>query len=72
MDMKALVGSNVKAMRKAKGWTQEQFSVRSGISQQYISQLENGKRNPSVVMLFELAQALDTTPSVLVTAMKAD
>jgi transcriptional regulator with XRE-family HTH domain len=32
--------------------------VRSGFSQQYLSDLERGKRNPSIVTIYELAQAL--------------
>jgi transcriptional regulator with XRE-family HTH domain len=62
MDMRKLVGRNVRRVRTTKGLTQEQFADRSGFSQQYISDLERGRRNPTVVTLFELAQALDTTP----------
>lgn len=42
--------------------TQEQLAESSGFSQQYISDLERGRRNPTVVSLFELAQALSSTP----------
>jgi len=62
MDMRKLVGRNVRRVRTTKGLTQEQFADRSGFSQQYISDLERGLRNPTVVTLFELAQALETTP----------
>ncbi|MBX9640095.1 MAG: helix-turn-helix domain-containing protein [Mycobacteriaceae bacterium] len=72
MDMRRLVGSNVKALRLAKGWTQEEFAVRSGFTQQYISGLESGHRNPTIVSLFELAQALETTPVVLLTPTRTD
>ncbi len=57
-DMRHLVGENVKRLRLAAGLTQEQFAERSGFSQQYISDLERGRRNPTVVSLYELAQAL--------------
>lgn len=66
MDMRRLVGDNVKRLRQAKGLTQEQFAERSGFSQQYISDLERGRRNPTVVSLFELAQALGARPQDLV------
>ena len=62
MDMRKLVGRNVKRFRLAKGLTQEAFAERSGFSQQYISGLEQGKRNPTVVSLWELAQALGVKP----------
>lgn len=58
MDMRILVGRNVKRFRQRKGLTQEQFAEVSGFSQQYISSLENGRRNPTVVTLYELATAL--------------
>jgi transcriptional regulator with XRE-family HTH domain len=38
--------------------TQEQLAERSGFSQQYISGLEQGRRNPTIVTLYELALAL--------------
>lgn len=58
MDMRRLVGQNVKKVRLGKGLTQEQFSELSGFSQQYLSGLEMGRRNPTVVTIYELAQAL--------------
>jgi transcriptional regulator with XRE-family HTH domain len=58
MDMRKLVGRNVRRVRQEKGLTQEQLSERSGFSQQYISGLEQGRRNPTVVSVYELATAL--------------
>jgi len=67
MDMRRLVGRNVKRVRLDKGLTQEQFAERSGFTQQYLSDLERGRRNPTVVSLFELSQALGVDPVTLVT-----
>jgi transcriptional regulator with XRE-family HTH domain len=58
MDMRKLVGRNFGRFRRAKGFTQESFAEASGFTQQYISGLETGRRNPTVVTLFELASAL--------------
>jgi transcriptional regulator with XRE-family HTH domain len=58
MDMRRLVGGNVKRIRQKKGLTQEQLADISGFSQQYISGLERGRRNPTVVTVYELATAL--------------
>lgn len=58
MDMRKLVGDNVSRIRKEKGLTQEQLSELSGLSQQYISDLERGKRNPTIVTIYELAMAM--------------
>ncbi|WP_252350201.1 helix-turn-helix domain-containing protein [Gluconobacter cerinus] len=60
--MKRLFGKNFARLRQEKGLTQEQVEERSGFSQQYLSGLERGHRNPTVVTLYELAQALETTP----------
>jgi transcriptional regulator with XRE-family HTH domain len=67
MDMRRLVGNRVREARVARGWTQEEFAEKSGFSQQYISDLERGRRNPTIVSLYEMAQALQTTPVALLT-----
>ena len=67
MDMRRLVGRNVRKFRLAKGLTQEEMSVVSGFGQNYLSDLERGRRNPTVVTLWELAQTLGVTPIDLIT-----
>jgi transcriptional regulator with XRE-family HTH domain len=66
MDMRKLVGRNVKRVRQDKGLTQEQLAERSGFSQQYISGLEQGRRNPTIVSIYELATALGVSHMELV------
>lgn len=58
MDMRRLVGRNVRRIRLERGLTQEKFAEVSGFTQQYISDLERGLRNPTVVTVYELAKAL--------------
>ena len=58
MDMRKLVGRNMKRFREKKGLTQERLAEISGFSQQYISGLEQGRRNQTIVSLYELARAL--------------
>jgi len=58
MDMRKLVGRTFGRLRKQKGFTQEKFAEASGFTQQYISGLERGRRNPTIVTLFELATTL--------------
>ena len=67
MDMRRLVGRNFARLRAAKGFTQERFAEQSGFTQQYVSGLERGRRNPTVISLFLLASALGVTPVELVT-----
>lgn len=66
MDMRRLVGRNVRRIRLENGLTQEAFADLSGFSQQYLSDLERGRRNPTVVTLFELATALGVSHVTLV------
>jgi transcriptional regulator with XRE-family HTH domain len=66
MDMRRLVGGNVRRIRVRKGLTQERFAEISGFSQQYISGLEQGQRNPTIVTLYELATALGVSHMDLV------
>ncbi len=58
MDMRKLVGRNLARLRREKGLTQEEVEARSGFSRQYRSILERGRRNPTVITLYELAKAL--------------
>lgn len=62
MDMRLLVGLNFRRLRAARGLTQEKVAELTGISQQYLSSLEAGKRNPTVVTLFELTDPLGAIP----------
>ncbi len=66
MDMRRLVGRNFARLRREKQLTQEEVEARSGFSQQYLSGLEQGKRNPTVVTLYELGQALGVSPVDLI------
>jgi transcriptional regulator with XRE-family HTH domain len=66
MDMRRLVGRNFARLRQQQGLTQEVVAERSGRGQQYLSNLERGKRNPTVVTLFEIAQALGVSHTELV------
>ena len=58
MDMRKLVGRNFARIRREKGLTQEQIEECSGFSQQYPSGLEQGRRNPTIVTVYELSLAL--------------
>ena len=70
MDMRKLLGRNFARLRREKGLTQEDVEARSGYSQQYLSGLERGKRNPSVITIYEIAQALGVSHVELVTPDK--
>ena len=72
MDMRKLVGTNVRRIREKTGLTQEKLSEISGFSQQYISGLEQGRRNPTIVTLYELSRALGVSHIELMRSRKPD
>jgi transcriptional regulator with XRE-family HTH domain len=63
---------NVKRIRQERGLTQEELAELSGFSQQYISGLEQGQRNPTIVSLYELATALGVSHMELVRPIDPD
>lgn len=60
--MRQLVAKNVKRCRLAAGLTQHDVAVKMGVDRAYVSGLEMGKRNPTVITLWQIAQALDVRP----------
>ena len=67
MDVRLQVGLNFRRLRKERGLTQERVAELTGVSQQYISDLERGERNPTVLTLHELTGPLDAKPADLFT-----
>lgn len=58
MDKRVLLGRRIKEIRKRRRLSQEQLAERAGISSQYVSNIERGKENPTLDLLFSLANAL--------------
>jgi transcriptional regulator with XRE-family HTH domain len=59
------LGVRVRELRKAKGWSQEEFADICRIDRSYMSGIERGVRNISVLNLARLARALGVKPSEL-------
>ena len=60
-----LFGQAVRARREALGLTQESVAERCGFDRTYISMLERGTRNPSLLNLLKLAKGHGTSVSKL-------
>jgi transcriptional regulator with XRE-family HTH domain len=58
MDLRERVGLNVQRLWQAAGLSQEECAHRAKIHQTYLSGVENGVRNPTVLVLGKLAKAL--------------
>ena len=63
-----MFSENLKALRKAKGMTQEELAVRLNVVRQTVSKWEKGLSVPDAAMLIRLAEVLDTTVSRLLGA----
>lgn len=59
-------GEAIEESRKACAITQEELAARAGLHRTYISQIERGKRQPTLATIFELARALGIRPSNLI------
>ena len=58
MEIEKIIGVNFAILRREKNLTQEKISELTEISQQYLSDLERGKRNPTIKTLKKIADAL--------------
>lgn len=58
----SLVGSRIAKRRRALTMTQDNLAECTGLSNNYISNIENSRSIPSIETLVKLSQALDTTP----------
>lgn len=48
----------MRRLREAKGWSQEDYADRAGIHRTYVSDIERGRRNPTVTVVERLAKPL--------------
>jgi transcriptional regulator with XRE-family HTH domain len=59
------LGKAIRAKRVSLGFSQEELAARCGFDRTYISMLERGVRNPSLLNLLKLADGLKTSISKL-------
>jgi transcriptional regulator with XRE-family HTH domain len=65
------LGMRVRELRAAKGWSQEQLADEARIDRSYMSGIERGVRNPTVLSLARVAGALGVTLADLLAAGSA-
>jgi transcriptional regulator with XRE-family HTH domain len=53
------LAANVRRLRKERGWTQDDLAAETKVEQAAISLIENGRANPTLLMLEAIARALD-------------
>lgn len=52
--------NNIRRLRFEKHMTQEELALRTGVSRQTVMSIERGQTNPSVLLAYKIAAALDT------------
>jgi transcriptional regulator with XRE-family HTH domain len=65
------VGRAVRSLREQEGLSQDQLATRCGMHRTYIGGIERGERNPTVSVLYRLADGLQTTGSGLLSVAEA-
>lgn len=61
MNEPACFGQLIHELRESKGISQERLSAISGLDRSFISMVERGKRNPTLVSIIKLSSALDVS-----------
>ena len=61
-----LLGDTIRAARMEKGYTQEKLSELLDITLVHLANIEGGRRNPSVPLLFQMMALLDFSVDALV------
>jgi len=67
----AALGKVIAALRQSADLSQEELADRAAIHRTYVSQVERGLKSPTIVVLFRLAKALNTTPSKILKQLEA-
>jgi len=69
-DILGSFGRTVQTLRLSKGWSQEKLAELSGLDRTYVSSVERGKRNVSILNICKLSNALDIPPSFLLNELE--
>ncbi|RYG85695.1 MAG: XRE family transcriptional regulator [Alphaproteobacteria bacterium] len=65
MDVRLRLAANLRRLRVERGWSQEDYADRAGIHRTYVSDLERGKRNPTISVVEKLAGPLQVSAGTL-------
>lgn len=60
-ELKKRIGDNLRVLRAKSRFSQEYLAEKAGISAKYLTQIENEKVNPSILIIFKLANVLNVT-----------
>ena len=66
------IGDNIRAIRKQRGYSQEEFADIAGFSRSYYTEIETGKRNISVLNLIKIMEVLKVEPNEIIGSIKSE
>ena len=64
------LGPRVRALREERGWSQERLAERAGLHPTYVSSVERGERNVTLLSILRLAEALRADAGELVSGIR--
>ena len=65
-----ILGDIMRAMRKTRGWSQQELALQAGLNRAYVGELERGEAQPSLLTLEKLARAFTCSVSSLLAALE--
>ena len=65
MDIEIQLGKRITYLRKMRKFSQEDLALEANVNKNYLSDLENGRRNPSIQVLNRISKALKVPLSYL-------
>lgn len=62
MNLREVFALNLRQLRSARGWSQEELAHRVRVSREYVSQLETAKKSASITVIERMAKAFAVEP----------
>ena len=70
LSIEVAFGEVIRELRKQKKFSQEDVAHESGLDRSFISLLETGRQQPSLITIFQLAKAFGVSPAQLITSVE--
>lgn len=70
-EIKRRFGNTLRSLRTEKGYSQEYIGEKTGLHRTYISDIERGDRNLSLINIMKICKVLDVRPSTFFNNMES-
>lgn len=72
MNICGIIGANIRKIRRGKKLSQDELSYEAGINRGHLSLIENGRVNPTILHLDQIATALGVPIAALLKGYKGN